>query len=161
MSRAFVNDESVLEASQTVLPDRAISSHPNLVTKTGLMALDTQLRQAQEAYAAATRLEDANEKFRLAAGPLRDVRYYSERLRTAQVIEHSGQTATVNFGNTVSFKHDDGRISTYRIVGEDEADPAAGLISFASPVAQSLMGKSIGDYTALGEHELEILAISD
>ena len=38
-----------------------------------------------------------------------------------------------------------GRVQKYRIVGEDEADPKAGSISFVSPVATLLMGKAFGD----------------
>jgi transcription elongation GreA/GreB family factor len=45
----------------------------------------------------------------------------------------------------VIFSRDDGRVQKYRIVGEDEADPKAGSISFVSPVARSLMGKAVGD----------------
>ena len=54
----------------------------------------------------------------------------------------------------------DGRVQTYRIVGEDEADPKAGSISFVSPVARSLMGKAVGDVAGSGEQELEIVAIA-
>ena len=66
----------------------------------------------------------------------------------------------VAFGNTVKFSRDDGRVQTYRIVGEDEADPKAGSISFVSPVARMLMGKSVGDIVTVGDQELEIIAIS-
>ena len=51
-------------------------------------------------------------------------------------------------------------MQTYRIVGEDEADPKAGSISFVSPVAQSLMGKAVGDLVGLSSQEIEIIAIS-
>ena len=51
-------------------------------------------------------------------------------------------------------------MQTFRIVGEDEADPKAGTISFASPVAKSLMGKAVGDIAGSGESELEIIAIA-
>src|SRR5258706_7557515 len=60
---------------------------------------------------------------------------------------------------TVTFKRDDGRVQKFRIVGEDEADPKAGSISFASPVARLLMGKAVGDVAGAGQ-ELEIIAIS-
>ena len=55
---------------------------------------------------------------------------------------------------------DDGRVQTYRIVGEDEADPKAGTISYVSPVARLLSGKAVGDVARLGGQELEITAIS-
>jgi transcription elongation GreA/GreB family factor len=60
----------------------------------------------------------------------------------------------------VTFSREDGRVQTYRIVGEDEADPKAGSISFASPVARSLMCKAVGDVVGSGSQELEIIAIS-
>ena len=63
-------------------------------------------------------------------------------------------------GSTVTFERNDGRVQTYRIVGEDEADPKAGSISFASPVARSLMGKSVGDVVASAGQELEVVAIA-
>ena len=51
-------------------------------------------------------------------------------------------------------------MQTYRIVGEDEADPKAGSISFVSPVARQLMGKAVGDVVGSGAQELEIVAIA-
>ncbi len=50
----------------------------------------------------------------------------------------------------VTIARDDGRRQTYRIVGEDEADPAAGTLSYVSPLARALMGKSPGDVFAMG-----------
>ena len=85
MSVAFTKEESAETASETQLPDRRISEHPNLVTGMGLQKLQDRLREAQGAYEAAQEAEDINERRRLAAIPLRDVRYYTERVRTAQV----------------------------------------------------------------------------
>jgi transcription elongation GreA/GreB family factor len=51
-------------------------------------------------------------------------------------------------------------VQTYRIVGEDEADPKAGSISFVSPVARSLMGKAVGDVVGAFDQEIEIISIS-
>jgi transcription elongation GreA/GreB family factor len=59
----------------------------------------------------------------------------------------------------VSVLRADGREQTFRIVGEDEADPARGTISHASPLARSIFGKSVGDIVKLGTSELEIKAI--
>ena len=160
MSVAFVKEESAETASETLLPDRPISPHPNLVTQAGLQALETQFAEARVAYEAANSIEDVNERRRQAAGPLRDLRYLAERLRTAQVMPDPASSETVAFGNTVTFSRDDGRVQTYRIVGEDEADPRAGSISYASPVARILMGKAVGDLASVGEQELEIVAIS-
>ena len=160
MSVAFTKEESAETAAETLLPDRPISPHPNLVTQAGLKALTRQLEDARAAYEAAQTTEDVNERRRLSAIPLRDVRYFSELMRTAQLVPDAASSDVVAFGSTVTFSRPDGRVQTYRIVGEDEADPKAGSISFASPVAKLLMGKAVGDVVGSGRQELEIVAIA-
>ncbi len=155
-----MKEESAETAAETLLPERPISPHPNLVTETGLKALETQLSDARTAFEAANAIEDINEKRRQLAGPSRDIRYLVERLRTAQVMADPTSSETVAFGNIVKFSRDDGRVQTYRIVGEDEADPKAGTISYVSPVARLLLGKGVGDLVTLNGQELEIVAIS-
>lgn len=160
MSVAFVKEESSETAAETQLPDRPISDHPNLVTEAGLKALEEQLAAAREAYEATSDIEDVNERRRQAATPLRDTRYFAARVHTAQVMPDPASTDIVSFGSTVTFGRDDGRIQTYRIVGEDEADPKAGTISFVSPIAKLLIGKSVGEAVDADGHEIEIKAIS-
>jgi transcription elongation GreA/GreB family factor len=160
MSVAFTKEDSAETASETLLPDRPISPHPNLVTEAGLKALQFQLDQAREAYQTAQMIEDVNERRRQAASPLRDVRYFAARIRTAQVIADPVSADTVAFGSTVTFRREDGRVQKYRIVGEDEADPKCGSISFVSPVARLLMGKAVGDVAGTSDQELEIISIS-
>lgn len=160
MAVAFTKEESFETASETLIPDRPISPHPNLVTQAGLKALELQLQQAREAYDASSTIEDVNERRRQAASPLRDLRYFAARVRTAQLVPEPTSIDTVAFGSTVTFSRDDGRVQTYRIVGEDEADPKAGSISFVSPVARLLIGKAVGDVVSVSDHELEITAIS-
>lgn len=160
MSVAFTKEDSAETASETLLPDRPISPHPNLVTEAGLKALESELQRAREAYDTAQKIEDLNERRRQSATPLRDARYFSARVRTAQVVANPASSDTVAFGSTVTFRRDDGREQTYRIVGEDEADPKAGSISFVSPVAKSQMGKAVGDVVVASGQELEIIAIS-
>ncbi|WMT88044.1 transcription elongation factor GreA [Pelagibacterium sp. 26DY04] len=160
MSVAFVKEESAEAASETVLPDRPISIYPNLVTQEGLARLNKELAEAQAALEAANGLDDINERRRQAAVPLRDARYFAERVRTAQLVPAPDTNDVVAFGHRVTYEREDGRRQSFRIVGEDEADPATGSISYVSPVAAALMGKAVGDVVALGEHELEILAIA-
>jgi transcription elongation GreA/GreB family factor len=112
------------------------------------------------AYNTASAIEDVNDRRREAANPLRDLRYFTQRVRTAQLIPAPVQTDTVAFGSTVTFSRDDGRIQKYRIVGEDEADPKSGSISYVSPLARALMGKTAGDIANLGDKEIEIIEIS-
>lgn len=155
-----MKEESAETAAETLLPERPISPHPNLVTETGLKALETQLSQARTAFEAANAIEEINERRRQLAGPSRDIRYLVERLRTAQAMADPTAADIVAFGNTVKFSRDDGRVQTYRIVGEDEADPKAGTISYVSPVARLLLGKGVGDLVTLNGQELEIVAIA-
>ncbi|WP_092707618.1 transcription elongation factor GreA [Rhizobium multihospitium] len=159
MSTAFMKEESAETAAETVLPDRPISSHPNRVTEAGLKALESQLQDARKAYEAASAIEDINERRRQTAIPLRDARYFAERVRTAEVMPAPASSEVVAFGSTVTYSREDGRVQKYRIVGEDEADPKAGSISYVSPVARLLMGKTVGDVLTLGKEELEITAI--
>jgi transcription elongation GreA/GreB family factor len=160
LSVAFTKEDSAETASETLLPDRPVSPHPNLVTEAGLKVLELQLHQAQEAYETAQKIEDMNERRQQAAIPLREMRYFAARVRTAQVIGSPASTDTVAFGSTVTFRRDDGRVQKYRIVGEDEADPKAGTISFVSPVARLLMGKAVGDEVGASSQNLEIISIS-
>lgn len=160
MSVAFTKEDSAETASETMLPERPIPPGPNLVTAEGLTALEAQLASAREAYESALAIEDINERRRQAANPFRDVRYYAERIRTAQLVPPPETTDIVAFGSTVTFEREDGRVQTYRIVGEDEADPKAGSISYASPMARALIGKAVGDVVSVANGEVEVVAIA-
>lgn len=159
MSVAFVKEESAETAAETQLPDRPVSQHPNLVTEAGLKLLEEQMKAARAEHEIANAVEDVNERRRQTAPHLRDIRYLAERLRTAQVMPAPEANDVVSFGSTVTFTREDGRVQSYRIVGEDEADPKAGSISYVSPVARALNGKVVGDIVTVGEQELEITAI--
>ncbi|WP_054311306.1 transcription elongation factor GreA [Mesorhizobium sp. 1M-11] len=160
MSVAFAKEESAEAASETILPPRPIPDRINLVTEAGLEMLRDELTRAQQALEAASKLEDVNERRRQSAVPVRDTRYYAERVRTAQPMPAPTSNAVVAFGHSVTFKRDDDRIQTFRIVGDDEADPSQASISHGSPVAIALLGKAVGDFVQFGQSELEILSIS-
>lgn len=160
MSVAFTKEDSAETAAEVLLPDRLVSAEPNLVTEPGLKALELQLSQARAALDTANAIEDVNERRRQSASPLRDLRYFAERVSTAQVVPGPTSTDIVTFGSTVSFSRADGRTQKYRIVGEDEADPKAGSISYTAPLAKILMGKSAGDVASLGDQDIEIISIS-
>jgi len=123
LSVAFTKEDSAETASETLLPDRPVSPHPNLVTVAGLKALEFQLDQAREAYETARKIEDVNERRRQAASPLRDVRYFAARVRTAQVITNPTSTDTVAFGSTVTFRRDDGRVQEISYRGRGRSGP--------------------------------------
>ena len=160
MSVAFVKEESAEAASEVILPARPISDRVNLVTPAGLKMLERELLHARQALDAANLIEDVNERRRQSAVPFRDVRYFAERVRTAQLTLAPTSNDVVAFGHTVTFERDDGRTQTFRIVGEDEANPPEGSISHGSPAAIALIGKAVGDVARLGASEIEILSIS-
>ena len=159
MSVAFTREESAETAAEVELPDRPISPHPNLVTASGLEALTNAMRDSRTAYDAAQRLEDAGERRRAVAVASRDMRYFADRLRTAELIPPPAEFRAVAFGHRVTFARDDGRRQVFRIVGEDEADPRNGSISYVSPVARALIGRAAGETVLAGDHEIEILSI--
>jgi transcription elongation GreA/GreB family factor len=154
MSRAFVNEDNFVDD----LPDRQISEQPNLVTEQGLALIESALAEAQRAYGEAQAQTSGDRDALAKAG--RELRYWSARRATAQVIPVAPDSATVQFGSTVALVRDDGRKQTFRIVGEDEADPAKGTISHVSPVARALLGRSVGDIVRAGRDDAEITAIS-
>ena len=90
----------------------------------------------------------------------RDIAYLSERLRSAEVVPPPAAPGVVAFGSRVSLQRGDGRRQVFSIVGEDEADPRAGSISYVSPMARALLGKSVGDVAAIGNDEIAILAVA-
>lgn len=152
MSRAFVNENSFVDD----LPDRPISEHPNLVTEQGLALIESALAEAQRAYGEA---QTSGDREALAKAG-RDFRYWSARRATARVAHVASDATTVQFGSTVTLVRNDGRQQIFRIVGEDEADPAKGTISHVSPVARALLGRSVGDIVRAGRDDAEITAIA-
>lgn len=159
MSVAFTKDQDS-EAAAADLPDRPISPHPNLVTPQGLAALDAALAQARAAYGAAQAGGGVDADRTAMARATRDLRYYSARRATAQLVEPPQARSTVAFGLSVTFDRDDGRRQTFRIVGEDEADPAQGAVCYVSPLAKALLGKTVGDVAMLEGAGVEIVAIA-
>ena len=159
MSVAFTREESAEAAAEVELPDRPISPHPNLVTESGLEALTNAMSESRNAYDAAQRIEDATERRRAVAVASRDMRYFADRLRTAQLVTPPADFSAVAFGHRVTFRRDDGRRQVFRIVGEDEADARNGSISYVSPVARALIGRAAGEIVLAGDREIEILSI--
>jgi transcription elongation GreA/GreB family factor len=146
-------------AAEDELPDRPISPHPNFVTAWGLEALTNAMMESRAVYDAAQRVEDVSERRRAVALASRDMRYFADRHRTAQLFAPPADFSAVAFGHRVTFRRDDGRRQAFRIVGEDEADPRNGSISYVSPVARALIGRAAGEIVLAGDREIEILSI--
>lgn len=159
MSVAFTREESAETAAEVELPYRPISPHPNLVTASGLEALTNAMTQSRAAYDAAQKIEDVSQRRHAVAVASRDMRYFADRFRTAQLVPPPAEFDTVGFGHRVTFRRDDGRRQAFRIVGEDEADPRNGSISYIAPVARALIGRAAGDTVLAGDNEIEILSI--
>lgn len=159
MSVAFTREEDV-EAAAAHLPDRPISPHPNLVTRTGLALLDEAVAAARAAYAAAQAAGGVHADRGAMARASRDLRYFASRRASAQLVQPDPAAGErVTFGGRVTFDREDGRRQTFCIVGEDEADAARGSVSHVSPLAQALVGKRVGDVAMVAGAEVEIVAI--
>lgn len=158
MAVAFTREEDY-EAQAANLPDRPISPHPNLVTASGLAAMEAALAAAKAAYSAAQAEGGISADRTAMARATRDLRYWSARRASAQLTEPEPQARRVQFGRTVEIERDDGRRQSFRIVGEDEADPTKGSVSYVSPLARAMLGKSEGDVVTINGAEAEILEV--
>ena len=87
----------------------------------------------------------AKEQQGLAEARIRDI---EAKLSNAQIIDVSQLNARgrVVFGSTVHLINiDNDEATRYQLVGEDEADIKAGLLSIGSPIARAMIGKEAGD----------------
>lgn len=152
MSRAFVKENDDVDA----LPERPVSPHPNLVTPRGLALIEAELARLLADYANAQAGQDRTLLARIA----RDLHYWRLRRASAELVKAQADTGDVTFGSEVTIARDDGREQTWRIVGEDEADPSNGSVSYVSPMARALIGKSVGDVVKAGTSDAEIVRIA-
>ncbi len=159
MSVAFTREEDA-EAVAANLPDRPIPAHANLVTPAGLAAIEAALAAARSAYDAARADGGISTDRSAMAVATRDLRYWSARRASAQLVEGRPADGSIGFGCTVTFDRDDGRRQRYTIVGDDEANPTKGSVSYVSPLARAVMGKRVGDIAQLAGAELEIVAVA-
>jgi transcription elongation GreA/GreB family factor len=155
VSRAFVKDQDEDQGADDI-PDRVVSSHRNLVTAAGLAQIDEELRRSRDGLAAARASGDRAE----IARHRRDLRYWTERRTSAELVPTPTDTDKVRFGSTVTLAPSRGEPRIFRIVGEDEASPGEGRISYVSPLAQSLLGAQVGDAVRFAEGEAEIVRIA-
>jgi len=152
MSRAFVRENNDGGEVPQDLPERPVSSHPNFVTARGLQHIECRIHELEAAREAPKRSEDKDALARID----RDLRYWQQRKATAKLVETDTEPVKVRFGVRVSLQYEDGTQRRFTLVGEDEADPAQGLISWMSPIAQVLIGTSVGDEVTLQSQRAEI-----
>lgn len=153
MSRAFVREPEGGEAFED-LPDRPISAHPNYVTPEGLARIEAEVARLEAELSGLSPQQDKADHARLS----RDLRYWSARKNSAEPVD-AFEGETVRFGATVTVLREDDTRQTFRIVGEDEADPAAGSISYVAPLARALTGKGVGDTVTVNDHAFEIAEV--
>jgi transcription elongation GreA/GreB family factor len=152
MSRAFVKEQDDVPEQ---LPERPVSGNPNVVTPRGLKLIDAEIDALRRLLAQAQ--ADADKA--AIARASRDLRYWTQRRASAQIINPPSAPEAVAFATRVTIVRSGGRRQNYAIVGEDEADPARGLIAYTSPMARALMGKAIGDFADAPGGEVEIAAL--
>ena len=151
MSRAFVKET---ENDTTGLPDRPISPHRNFVTEAGLADIEAALGRFEAAHRAALESGDRS----AAAAASREMRYWGARRASAEVVKTSDDKSAASFGLTVTLRRD-GREQSFRIVGEDEADPSRGTLSHVSPLARALLTHGVGEAVSIAGHEAVILEV--
>jgi transcription elongation GreA/GreB family factor len=159
MSRAFVKETDGDSADD--LPELPLSPHPNYVTLRGLELLRQRLAQARQRAAAAG---DSDPAKQTRAQADREIRWITARIASAIPVDPAKQPRdVVAFGATITVADGSGRQLRYRIVGEDEAEPDRGWVSWVSPLARALTGARAGEVVTwqrpTGDMELEVLEI--
>lgn len=161
MSRAFVNeDQAAAQADQPV--ERQVSAQPNYVTPSGLALLQAKVAELQAQHSAQSALGERADKQRL-ADIERDLRYFNQRLQSAQVVTQATSTEKVQIGSWVTFADEHNVEQRVQLVGEDQADAAHGLINWGSPLGCALLGAHPGDEVPwkrpAGDQLIEVLRI--
>jgi transcription elongation GreA/GreB family factor len=137
------------------LPDRPVSTARNLVTPEGLIQIENEVERWAEELKKAQAAED---KAHVASAG-RELRYWTARRSNAEVVEPIADMSEVRFGHRVTVKTKDGKRRTFRIVGEDQADPTKGMVPYVAPIATALLGKSVSDTVEVMHGEAEIVVI--
>lgn len=139
MSRAFVKE--VDDIPEPPPPERTASGAPNLVTPPGARLIDERIAEL-EARLAAGAPEEEQALLR------RDLRYWTLRRSTAQLVEPDPHPVAAGFGTRVTIRRGI-LMSDVSIVGEDEADPAHGRVAWTAPLARALNGAERGEVVEL------------
>lgn len=161
MSVAFSKEPDVEILDE--LPDRHLSPHRNLVTAEGLARIEREVDQLQHELSqlqAKPQIEQSAEERASIARVARDLRYWTARRSSAELVPPMEGTDRVHFGSKVTIERGDGRKQTFRIVGEDESDPSKGLISYVSPLAKALTGRHVGEVAELANNEVAVKLIA-
>ena len=161
MSRAFVNeDNAAAQADQPV--ERQVSEQPNYVTAQGLAQLQEKVAELQTLHAEQSAKGEQADKQRL-ADLQRDLRYFNQRLSSAQVAVAATSTDKVQIGSWVTYADEHDTERRVQMVGEDQADAAKGLINWGSPLGRALLGARLNDEVLwqrpTGDQMIEVIRI--
>ena len=135
MNKAFTRETD--DAPPAPQEERPVSSALNLVTPRGARRIKEQIAAIENKHAAEA---DPVIKSELR----RDVRYWLARQSSMQIVTQNTDTNTVGFGTRVTIQRGTS-VVTVTIVGEDEADPKAGLIAWTAPLARAIDGAVVGE----------------
>lgn len=155
MTRAFVKDMEESADGELDLPERPVSAQRNLVTPAGLAQIEAAIRSLEGALHAAQAAEDPHG----IASHRRDLRYWRQRLASAELAVPPPGSDRVRFGSRVTLRLADASERTVTIVGEDEADPALGKLAYVAPVAAAMIGAAVGEQVDSGEGLARVVAI--
>lgn len=160
MSRAFVNeDNAAAQADQPV--ERQVSTQPNYVTPEGLALLQTKVAELQTLHGEQSAREEADPQW--LADLERDLRYFNQRLQSAQVVTPATSTKKVQIGSWVTYADELGTERRVQLVGEDQAAAAKGLINWSSPLGRALLGAQLNDEVLwqrpAGDRLIEVIRI--
>ena len=145
MSRAFVK-ENDLEHAGIDITERPLSEEPNYVTPNGIKLLNAQIDALEKEREVLIQKKDDPINKQKIAMIERDMRYYAARIESAILTTPKEEDhSLVLFGAKVTVEDEDGKFSTFQIVGEDEANIHEGKVSYLSPLAKALIGSKLGD----------------
>lgn len=158
-----------------------MKGEPHYITREGAQRLQDEIidlrtkqrpkivREVADAAAQGDRSENA--EYIYGKKKLREIdrrlHFLIKRLESATVVvpaeRPAGERDRIFFGATISVEDEDGKVSTYQIVGEDEIDLARGRISYKSPLARTLMKRREGETIVFrkpsGEVELTVVSV--
>ncbi|MDX9928960.1 MAG: GreA/GreB family elongation factor [Bacteroidales bacterium] len=158
MSRGFVREGDQEEVP--LVPQRAYlpAGVTNFVTPAGMqLLLDEKQMLLNERENPGSGSEDDR---RIALNHINaKLRLLNNRIAEARVVDPKDQPQDeIRFGATVTLKNESsGKIQTFQITGVDEADIAAGKISFISPLSRVLMNRKAGERIALKRDNKDII----
>ena len=180
MNKAFVKETDAADADEDVVVAPALPvGSKNYMTPAGYAQLEAEFNELWKverprlvetiSWAASNGDRSENGDYIYGKKRLREVdrriRFLSKRLEHAEVVDPATREATdqVFFGATVTVADQDGRESTYAIVGIDEADAGRGRIAWISPMARALLKAREGDAVSVqtpdGRREVEIVEV--